>query len=97
MQYYIVTYTVKPGTGKQFYQDLIDSKVIEQTLENPGCHCYNFYFPQDDDSTVYLTEYWENDDYLKIHQAQPYRKTHAEIKAKYCLNVRVQQCDMKRH
>lgn len=97
MQYYLVTYTVKPGTGEKFYQELIDTKVIEQTLENPGCIRYDFYIPMEDENTVYLTEFWENDEALKVHQAQPYRKTHAEIKAKYCLNVEVKQCKFYRH
>lgn len=86
MRRVLVTYNVKPGTEKDFINELENSPAVENVRKERGCHEYNYYIPTHETGKAILIELWENEECHKEHLAGPNMAPIGEIKAKYVSN-----------
>lgn len=84
MTNFYVTYKL---SGKEerdsFYREVKNCGSIEKSRMDDGCMRYEFFFPADSDTDIFLWEQWETRDAQKEHLKQPHYLEFAKIKEKY--------------
>ena len=93
MIYVHVTYSLKPDkTCSQFYNELLEAKILERIHKNPGCINYDFSYPADGSTDkLYLLECWKDQESMDTHGQQEYRKEQMALREKYCVNVDIKR------
>lgn len=59
------------------------SDMMRDTLEEPGCHAYQFSFAADDPSKLCIFEEWDSQEALDAHFAMPHMATFMERAATF--------------
>lgn len=91
-----VTYTMKPGIHPKEFLDALNAANIPETCQHEaGNISYNYYFPADNDTQLFLLEIWANSDVLTAHQQTPHFKQIPSIKEKYVAHTDLQRYEFE--
>ncbi len=84
MTNFYVTYRLSGREARDaFYKDVKACGAGEKTRLEEGCIRYEFFFPADSDSDVFLWEQWESREAQQKHLKQPHYLEFAKIKEHY--------------
>ena len=84
MTNYYVTYTLPdPAAREAYIKEVIDSGVIEKSRGEDGCIRYEYFYPVDSDTRLFLWEQWESREHQKAHCQTEHFAALGEIKVKY--------------
>ncbi len=91
-----VTYTMKPEIRpKDFFEALNAARIPESCRHEAGNISYNYFFPADNDTQLFLLEIWENKDVLAAHQRTPHFSLIPSIKEKYVAHTDLQRYEFE--
>ena len=82
MKIHFITYECGTKENREnFFKELYP---LGKTCKNePGCYQYEYFFPYEDDSKIFLLERWEDEAALELHMATENYKKIAQVKPKY--------------
>lgn len=84
MTNYYVTYTFKNKEDKtDFYKEVKQKGIDEKSRLEEGCIRYEYFYPAESDTEIFLWEQWESRDIQKIHTQQPHFAELGKLKEKY--------------
>ncbi len=82
-----VIYTIKEGKRDEFYQKLVDQKIIEQSKSEHGNIVYDYYKATDCENQLLLVEAWRDEIAIKQHLASNHYIELSKLKEEYVTNV----------
>ncbi len=92
----LVTYNCGTKENRDaFYSELAANKVSELSEAEEGCFCYQYYFPCEDDTKVFLVEQWETIEHQHAHMELPHFDLVGQLKEKYGAKVRARFLECK--
>lgn len=81
----IITYTFKTKEGRDsFIREAKKAHIEEECLKENGCIRYEYVITTKDDTSMYLIEFWENEESKKPHHNTAHFLYAMELKKKYC-------------
>lgn len=84
MTNYYVTYTLKNKEDRDnYYKEVKANGIIEKSQAEDGCIRYEYFYPADSDTTMFLWEQWESREAQKVHTQQPHFAELGKLKEKY--------------
>lgn len=90
MTNFYVTYVIKDReTRDAFYNEVKKCRVAEKSRSEEGCIRYEFFYPADNDSNMFLWEQWESREAQAAHLKTPHYADFAEIKNRYKVETNV--------
>ena len=89
-------YTGKNGAAQAFAREMISSGTVEKIRAEKGNLRYEYYLPFDEaadneNDTILLIDFWENQEAIDLHHATPMMKTIAELREKYDLHMTIER------
>lgn len=64
-----VEYKIKDGLSREsFYDSLLEKRVIDKTLAEPGCSNYCFFYPAAGENSLFLLESWKDEAAQAAHK-----------------------------
>lgn len=90
MTNFYVTYRLRDKEEREaFYQEVKACGAVEKSRMENGCIRYEFFFPADSDTDVFLWEQWETRQAQKEHLKTAHYLELSEIKEKYDVKTEV--------
>lgn len=86
-----VIYTIKDGKRDEFYQKLVDQKIIEKSKEEHGNIVYDYYQATDCTDKLLLVEAWKDEDAQKQHLETSHYIELSKLKEEYVMNVTIRR------
>ncbi len=86
-----VIYTIKDGKRDEFYQKLVDQKIIEKSKEEHGNIVYDYYQATDCKDKLLLIEAWKDADAQKQHLETSHYIELSKLKEEYVTNVTIRR------
>lgn len=83
----LVTYTVRPGTGRAFLRQVVQRGLLDQIRREDGCQRYDYYLPADGADHVLLVEQWASAGQQAVHIKQPHMKELFALQKEYVLHT----------
>lgn len=84
-------YTGKDDSARRYAQEMVDSGIVDQIRQQPGCLRYDYFLPMVDPHTVLLIDSWESQEALDADHDSPMMRRIAELRDKYGLTVRAER------
>lgn len=91
---YVVQKTLD-GYREEFIRELYDAGVVDAVRKEDGCIRYDYYFSEKDKNEILLLEAWESEEHQKVHLSQPHMDSLRAIKAKYVVDTRLGEYEVK--
>ncbi len=83
-----VTYTMPDKASRDgYYAEVRDRGIIKKSREEEGCIRYEFFFPADSDTTLFLWEQWESRDHQATHRETEHFAEMGLLKEKYSVTT----------
>jgi len=86
-----VTYTVKSGCAKAFYDEANAAGIPQKSRAEAGCLRYEYYLPMEKENELLLIEVWKDHAAQKAHMETEHFKQLGGIKAKYVLETKMEE------
>lgn len=96
MVFFMVTYKFDSKEQRDgFYKELESAKVHDLCIAESGCLKYDYFYPCDDDTSLFLLEAWETPEAQKLHLTQPHMNIVRALKEKYGIDSEIKsyKCD----
>ena len=65
---------------KQFAEDIVNKRIVEQIRKQPGNKHYEYFFPMEDAESVLLIDQWTDQETLDKHHKSDMMKQINELK-----------------
>lgn len=78
-----VTYQVKKGMRKAFYNKLEELEVPKKSREEEGNIAYEYFFHAEDEDCLFLLEKWEDEEAFNRHCETEHFNALQEVKGEY--------------
>ena len=72
-----------PGKREAFVKRVRDEGVLDAIRAEDGCHCYDYYFSEEDENEIMLIEAWETKHHQEVHIGQSHMATLRSFKGEY--------------
>ncbi|MGI6767330.1 MAG: putative quinol monooxygenase [Lentihominibacter sp.] len=83
-----VTYTMPDKASRDaYYAEVRDRGIIKKSRNEEGCIRYEFFFPADSDTTLFLWEQWESRDHQAVHRETEHFAEMGLLKEKYSVTT----------
>lgn len=84
MTNYYVTYTLKNKEDRDnYYREVRENGIIDKSRAEDGCIRYEYYYPAESETEMFLWEQWESRAAQKKHTQQPHFAVLGKLKEKY--------------
>ena len=84
MTNYYVTYTLKTKEDRDnYYREVRENGIIDKSRAEDGCIRYEYYYPAESETDMFLWEQWESREAQKKHTQQPHFEVLGKLKEKY--------------
>ncbi len=88
-------YTGEENAVCGFFDEMYDSGLRREILDEDGCMQYDYYYSAEDRSAGLLVEKWRDDTALSKHMNGAAMARLHEIKARYALETQVERYTLK--
>ena len=84
MTNYYVTYTLKTKEDRDnYYREVRENGIIDKSRAEDGCIRYEYYYPAESETEMFLWEQLESREAQKKHTQQPHFEVLGKLKEKY--------------
>lgn len=84
MTNYYVTYRLNSKEDRdQYFKAVQENGIIEKSRAEEGCIRYEYFYPAESETNLFLWEQWESRDAQKKHTQQPHFALLGKLKEKY--------------
>ena len=81
---WFVTYSFNNKEDRDsFYAEISAAETGKLSRQEEGCAKYDYFFPAEDDTKLFLWEQWENEEAIERHSKMPHFLNLRSIKEKY--------------
>ena len=90
MTNFYVTYTMPDKASRDGYlKEIKDNKIDEISKAEDGCYKYDYFYPVENDNTLFLWEQWESVEHQKAHCQTPHFAQLGKLKEKYGVTAQI--------
>lgn len=94
MTNFYVTYSMPTKEARDgYYNDVKNRGIIDKSRAEDGCIRYDFFFPAESDTTLFLWEQWESRDHQKAHCQTEHFAEMGPLKDKYGVTTSIDIVD----
>ncbi|MDD6191436.1 MAG: antibiotic biosynthesis monooxygenase [Firmicutes bacterium] len=84
MTNFFVTYNMPDKASRDgYYREVHEREIDRKSREENGCYKYEFFFPAESDTQLFLWEQWETREHQKIHCTTEHFLEMGPLKEKY--------------
>lgn len=89
-----VTYLMNNKEDRDnYYKEVAAKGIIDKSRAEDGCYRYEFYFPADSDTSLFLWEQWETREHQATHCKTSHFAEMGELKTKYNVETSIDIVD----
>lgn len=94
MTNFYVTYTMPSKEARDgYYREVKEQGIADKSRAEDGCYRYDYFYPAESETTLFLWEQWESRDHQKAHcQTEHFAKL-GGLKEKYGVTAEIEIAD----
>lgn len=86
-----IYYSGKNGSARQFANEMMESGTVAAIRQEAGNLQYAYFYPMEDEETVFLIDSWENQEAIDAHHHTSMMQKIMELREKYDLHMKVKR------
>ena len=90
-----VKFICLPEMREKFVERVRAEGILEAVRAEDGCHCYDYYYSEENSNELLLIEVWETKEHQQIHIAQPHMAALRSFKDEYIASTELKEFEIK--
>ena len=90
-----VKFECHEGKREAFVKRVREEGSLDAIRAEAGCHCYDYYFSEENKNELLLLEAWESKRHQQVHMTQPHMDALRALNAEHIASVTLGEYEVK--